>query len=89
MGLVSFFLQRARNPLLILVMEGVQSVVRDSIPSTAEVRCSEEPAMSSMSIGMVGEYLFIVTPIDLVIWKVSIGVVAINNDSFVSDIMLI
>ena len=34
---------------------GVQSVVRDSIPSKTEVRCCEEWAMSSMSIGMGGE----------------------------------
>ena len=46
---------------------GVQLVVRDSIPSTTEVRCSEERAMSSMSIGMGGECLFNVTPMELVV----------------------
>ena len=43
---------------------GVQWVVRDSIPSKTEVRCCEEWAMSSMSIGMGGKCLFSVTPMD-------------------------
>ena len=51
---------------------GVQWVVRDSIPSKMEVCCCAGWEMSSMSIGVGGEYLFIVTPIDLIVGKCSV-----------------
>ena len=43
-----------------------------------EVCCSTG---RSMSIGTGGEYLFIVTPMDLILGKISTGVIAINNGS--------
>ena len=53
---------------------GMWSVLRDSIPFKMEVCCSTG---WSVSIGMVWECLFIVTPMVLALGKISIGVVAI------------
>ena len=80
-GSLFFFSTIDKKSSAIIGDGGVQSVVRDSISSKMEACCCAGWEMSLMSIGMGGEYLFIVTPIDLVVGKISIGVVAINNDS--------
>ena len=67
MGLFSFFPTVGKKSTANIGDGGVQLVVRDSIPSKTEVRCCEEWAMSSMSIGMGWECLFSVTPMDLVV----------------------
>ena len=71
-GSLFVFSTIGKNSSAIIGDGGVQSVVRNSIPSKMEVCCCAGWAMSSMSIGMGGEYLFIVTPIDLVVGKNSV-----------------
>ena len=73
-GLVFFFSTIGRYSSVNIGDVGMWSVLRDSIPFKMEVCCSTG---WSVSIGMVQECLFIVTPMVLALGKCSIGVVAI------------
>ena len=73
-GLVFFFSTTGRYSSVNIFDVGMWSVLRDFIPVKVEVCCSTG---WSVSIGMVRECLFIVTPMVLALGKCSIGVVAI------------
>ena len=75
-GFVVFFSTTGRYSSVNIVDAGMLSVLCDFVPVKMEVFCSTG---CSVSIGMVWECLFIVTPMVLARGKCSIGFVAINK----------